>query len=164
MGGGTWAIVPALGHSPQQMMLFDPVRRWLFAADAAYPEIRPYLEWGYTPDPISEYVDTLARVDALAPLLFIPGHGRPDPQPDARIDSARAAIEATSARVAAEVGPDPRSAYEITCRVAGDEASPDARGSWLSVCLSVLDHLEARGEVASRTGSDGVRRSWLSSP
>ena len=60
-----WEVVPATGHSPNQMALWDGTR--VIGADAAYPDLAPYLEWGHTPDPIAEYLATLDRLEALAP-------------------------------------------------------------------------------------------------
>jgi glyoxylase-like metal-dependent hydrolase (beta-lactamase superfamily II) len=143
-------------------MLFDRHRRRLIAADVAYPEIRPYLEWGHTPDPVAEYLASLDRAAPLAPEVLLPGHGRPDDRPTERIAAARDALEQVRARVRAEVAPEPRTAYEITCRIAGDIPDPDIRGSWLSVSLCVLEHLEVAGDVVSETGEDGRRR-WRGS-
>jgi glyoxylase-like metal-dependent hydrolase (beta-lactamase superfamily II) len=157
-GGGEWRAIPALGHSAQQMMLHDARRRWLIAADAAYPEIRPFLEWGHTPEPYAEYVAGLDAIEELAPRLLLPSHGRPDDRPAARVASARAALAGTRARIQAHVVAEPRSAYDVTCRVAGDIADPDVRGSWLSVCLAVLEDLVRGGEAVCERGADGVRR------
>jgi glyoxylase-like metal-dependent hydrolase (beta-lactamase superfamily II) len=155
---GGWYVVPTPGHSPQQMALFEPNRRWLIAADGVYPVIRPFLEWGNTPDPLAEYRASLARLEALAPRLLLPGHGRPDRRPQQRIASARGAVDAVVARVESALGEAPRTAYDVTCALVGDDPDPDERGSWLSVALCVLEHLTRRGDAISEIGSDGRRR------
>lgn len=157
-GGGEWRVLAAPGHSAQQLMLFDARHGRLIAADAVYSSIRPYLEWGHTPDPVAEYAASLDRADALAAELLLPAHGRPDRRPAERIASARAALQRAVDRVAAEVGDEPRTAYDVTCRIAGDRADPDLRGAWLSVCLCVLEHFERRGAVAGERQADGHRR------
>ena len=65
----------------------------MIGADAAYPDLAPYLEWGHTPDPIAEYLATLDRLEALAPARSTcPRHGAPDDDPGARFDAAREAV------------------------------------------------------------------------
>jgi glyoxylase-like metal-dependent hydrolase (beta-lactamase superfamily II) len=153
-----WAVIPAPGHSPAQMALFDARRRVLISADLAYPDIRPYLEWGHTADPVVEYIGTLNRTEALAPALALPGHGRPDRRPGDRFASARAALRDLVERVEGALGPAPSSAYDVTCRITGDDPDPDLRASWLSCALCVLEHLAARDRVTVEPGADGVRR------
>lgn len=155
---GAWEVLPAPGHSPAQMALFDARRRVLISADLAYPDIRPFLEWWHTSDPVVEYLDSLDRAEALAAALLLPGHGRPDREPAGRFASARAALRAMIDRVETALGPAPRSAYEVTCRITGHDPDPDLRQSWLSCSLCVLEHLAARGAVTIETGGDGVRR------
>ena len=67
--------------------------RRVIGADAAYPQLPPYLEWGYTPDPIAEYLATLDRLEALAPARYLPSHGAPDDDPRGRgFNAAREAV------------------------------------------------------------------------
>jgi glyoxylase-like metal-dependent hydrolase (beta-lactamase superfamily II) len=134
-----WEVVPATGHSPNQMALWDGSR--MLGADAAYPGFAPYLEWGHTPDPLGEYMATLDRLEALGPQLFVSSHGAPDDDPPARFASARAAIaEMERAIEAAGEG----NVWEITCRLTGDDPDPEPRQTWISRVLCVKD----RGTVS----------------
>ena len=74
-----WEVVPATGHSPNQLALWDGTR--VIGADAAYPGLAPYLEWGHTPDPIAEYLATLDRLEALRRPASSPATARPDDDP-----------------------------------------------------------------------------------
>jgi glyoxylase-like metal-dependent hydrolase (beta-lactamase superfamily II) len=131
-----WRVIDATGHSANQLALFDG--ETIIAADAAYPEIMPFIEWGHTPDPWGEYLATLDRIEALAPRLYLPGHGRPDPAPAARLASARAVLE----RFLAEL-PGGDTPYEITLKIAGGDADPNRRQATLAVVLSALQHRSA---------------------
>jgi glyoxylase-like metal-dependent hydrolase (beta-lactamase superfamily II) len=131
-----WRVVEATGHSPNQMALFDG--RTVIAADAAYPEVMPFLEWGYTPDPWAEYAATLDRVEALRARLYLPGHGRPDTNPAGRFASARDVQRRFLDAVRAA---QPGNAYEITLKLCGDDPDPNRRQSTLAVVLCALDHL-----------------------
>jgi glyoxylase-like metal-dependent hydrolase (beta-lactamase superfamily II) len=131
-----WRVVEATGHSPNQMALLDG--RTVIAADTAYSEVMPFLEWGYTPDPWAEYAASLDRVEALGAQLLLPGHGRPDTDPAERFASARDVQRRFLAAVRAA---RPGSAYEITLRLCGDDPDPNRRQSTLAVVLCALDHL-----------------------
>jgi glyoxylase-like metal-dependent hydrolase (beta-lactamase superfamily II) len=155
---GTWEVLPAPGHSPQQMALVDRRGRRLISADMAYARIRPFLEWGHTPDPVSEYLRTIDRAERCSPTLVLPGHGRPDPAPRERFASARAALAALIERVDRALGDAPSSGYDVTCRITGRDPDPDLRQSWLSCALCALEHLQARGRLTAEVADDGVRR------
>jgi glyoxylase-like metal-dependent hydrolase (beta-lactamase superfamily II) len=155
-----WRVVPAPGHSPAQIALWDPARRWIIAADLGYPSGTTYLEYGFTPDPYREALDTLERVRALHPVRYFPGHGRPDDDPLARIDAVEAGITGFRAELTALLDrSQPQSAYDLTRRLIGHDPDPDRRGSILSTVLAVLEH-EVRGGRAfvACPVADGVRR------
>lgn len=155
----TWRVVPTPGHSPGQIALFDPVRRWIIAADLAYPG-SVYLEYGYTPDPYREALETFARVRDLAPARYFPGHGPPDDDAQARMDAAEAATRAFRDTCVAELDPRRgRSAYDVALRLAGHLPDPDHRGSVLSTVLAMVEHEILAGRVAvAEPEGDGVRR------
>jgi glyoxylase-like metal-dependent hydrolase (beta-lactamase superfamily II) len=153
---GGWTVVPAPGHSPNQLALFDSRRGLLISADVAFADIPPYLEWGHTPDPVAEYLATLARVEALPAELVLPGHGRPDRRPRERFAAARAALHEVVTTVQSALDEVPRSAYEVTCGIVGHDPDPDVRQAWLARVLCVLEHLAGRGRV--RETNEGVRR------
>ena len=98
------------------------------------PSSPPYLEWGHTPDPIAEYLATLDRLEALSPALYLPSHGAPDDDPRARFDAAREAVAEMVRRVeAAGEG----NAWEVACRLTGDDPDPEPRQTWISRVLCV---------------------------
>ena len=71
-----------------------------------YPDSRP--------DPLGDYQASLRRTIELAPRLALPGHGEPIEDPVAR---AREILEHHERRLdetAAALGPEPRSAYEVS--------------------------------------------------
>jgi glyoxylase-like metal-dependent hydrolase (beta-lactamase superfamily II) len=127
-----WRVLDATGHSPNQLALFDGRR--VIAADAAYPDVEPYLEWGHTPDPIAEYEATLERLQALRPALHLSGHGPPDDDPPARYAAARTAL-ARMVRTVQAAGDG--TAWEIASRLTGDDPDPEPRQSWMARVLCV---------------------------
>lgn len=77
LGDSAWEVHGAPGHDPHSIILFDSASRTLISADAlwengfgiAFPELAGEPSFG-------EMAATLDRIEALAPLQVIPGHGR----------------------------------------------------------------------------------------
>lgn len=77
LGDAAWEVHGAPGHDPHSIILFDPASRTLISADAlwengfgiAFPELVGEPSFG-------EMAATLDRIEELAPLQVIPGHGR----------------------------------------------------------------------------------------
>ena len=76
LGGRPWHIHAAPGHDPHSIILFEPERRILIAADAlwengfgvVFPEIEGHQAF-------EEVALTLNVIEALQPALVLPGHG-----------------------------------------------------------------------------------------
>ncbi|MCJ9672234.1 MBL fold metallo-hydrolase [Neorhizobium sp. SHOUNA12B] len=77
LGDMAWQVHSAPGHDPHSIILFEPVSRTLISADAlwengfgvAFPELAGEPSFG-------DIAATLDRIETLAPLQVIPGHGR----------------------------------------------------------------------------------------
>ena len=77
LGDSAWEVHGAPGHDPHSIILFDPASRTLISADAlwengfgiTFPELAGEPSFG-------EVAATLDRIEELAPLRVIPGHGR----------------------------------------------------------------------------------------
>jgi glyoxylase-like metal-dependent hydrolase (beta-lactamase superfamily II) len=156
VAAGRWRTVALPGHSANQLGLFDAERRWLIGADVAYPGAPAYLEWGPTPDPWSEQLASLARLDALGVTRLLPGHGPPEDDPAPRIAAVSAQLLAGGETVAAALAEGPGTAYAIAERM-GAERDPDGRQSRLSFVLCVLDALVRAGAAQTATGPDHLR-------
>ncbi len=140
------------------LVLWQPARRWLISADLVLPTSFQYFEWGYLDDPYAVHLASLERAFALDPSLLLPGHGRPLHHGiDARIRYALEASLAEQEEILALVGDEPQTPFELAMRWVAADADLDMRQAHLSVVLSLLDHLAARGEV-ELTVEDGVRR------
>lgn len=77
LGDTLWQVHAAPGHDPHSVILFEPASRLLISADALWERgfgvIFPELE-GL--DAFDAVADTLDLIEALAPAVVIPGHGR----------------------------------------------------------------------------------------
>jgi glyoxylase-like metal-dependent hydrolase (beta-lactamase superfamily II) len=146
--GARWEVVALPGHSPGQMGLWDAAQRRLIAADLAYPSGIPFIAWGDSANPYAEQLGSLERAAALKPAVLFPGHGRPDTEPELRIQRARGELAALSERLLRAVVSRPSTAYELACGLAPTNADPDVRQSHLATTLAILDHQVADGRVA----------------
>jgi glyoxylase-like metal-dependent hydrolase (beta-lactamase superfamily II) len=147
---GSWEVIATPGHSANQIALYEPRRRWLIAADVAYVNGEPFIEYGHTADPLAEHLAAIERLGALPVDLLLPGHGAPDRAPAERFAGARAATLAWLEGVRREISAQGSTAYEVMCALVGHDPDPDRRQSTLSVVLCVLQHLVRAGELLSR--------------
>ena len=78
-GERSWQIVYTPGHSRSHVCLFSGEDRILISGDHLLPTITPHIDFrrGLDSDPLGEFLDSLAKVERLDPLLVLPGHGRP---------------------------------------------------------------------------------------
>src|SRR3954451_3101641 len=154
----TWRVVPARGHSPSQIALFDEERRRLISADLAYDIPEPFLEWGWTVDPYAEHLASLDRALALDPVQLLPGHGRPVDDAQDRLLAARNHAVALPDRIRAALPPRGGAAFDVVRAMLGDDPGSNRGQSLLSSAQCVLEHLEREGDLTAETGADGVLR------
>jgi glyoxylase-like metal-dependent hydrolase (beta-lactamase superfamily II) len=138
-------------------MLHDQRHGRLIAADVVLLAPVPFLDWGHTPDPLGDHLDSILRVRELGPALLVPGHGRPVEDVEEQVEYALGAALGVRDRVREIVARGPATPYEVLCRFVPEDADLDTRQAGLATVLSALDHLELRGEVASMPGPDGAR-------
>ena len=53
------------GHAPSHVVLHQPERRLLISGDHVLGRISLYFDYGWTPDPVGEFLALARRVDAL---------------------------------------------------------------------------------------------------
>ncbi len=150
-----WHVLELPGHADGHLGFFRhgvPI-----AGDPPPPRISPavglYPESG--PDPRGDYLASLERTIDLAPRVAYAGHGDPieDPAGRARelVEHHRARLEAT----ASALGADPRTGYEVSLSLFGDDLGPTQRRFAVAETLSHLERLVREGRAA-RTGAAGV--------
>jgi glyoxylase-like metal-dependent hydrolase (beta-lactamase superfamily II) len=151
-----WRAVAAPGHADGQLMLFhDGV---LIAADHLLERISPTVGlWPRSrPDPLGDYLDTLEATVALGATLALPGHGEPlsDPAGRAREIIAHHAVRLDA--TASALGDEPRSAYDVSFPLFGDDLKPSARRFAVAETLSHLERLVLEGGARRIEDSGGV--------
>jgi glyoxylase-like metal-dependent hydrolase (beta-lactamase superfamily II) len=152
---GSWEVLETPGHAPSHISLVDRSRGVLILGDLLAPVFGPWYDYGYSPDPVGEFLRSLDRVAALGPLeLALPGHGRALDHVPSIIEDHRGGVadrlEATLA--ALRLGPD--GAYAITVRVFGE--LPPLTMVWrMTEIACYLRHLRLAGIVTRDEDADG---------
>jgi glyoxylase-like metal-dependent hydrolase (beta-lactamase superfamily II) len=147
-----WRVEVLRGHSDGHIVLLrdgvmiagDTILEGITPAIGLYPNSRP--------DPLGDYLETLARIEELAPRVAYAGHKEPVADPAARareirahhaerLDHARAALDGT-----------PLSAYEVSLALFESDLSATLRRFATAEALAHLERLvrEGRAERADR--------------
>jgi glyoxylase-like metal-dependent hydrolase (beta-lactamase superfamily II) len=150
---GVWRAYETPGHAPSHVVLHQPDRRLLVSGDHLLGRISLYYDYGYTPDPAGEFLNSLDVVDELDIDLVLAGHGRPVRDAHALIETNRREVHARIGRVRNAIADGPKTPFEIVPTLLGDEAPSQMMVSWgLSEVLCYLQHLELAGEAAPIEG------------
>jgi glyoxylase-like metal-dependent hydrolase (beta-lactamase superfamily II) len=160
---GPWTVVETPGHAPSHVCLHQPEHRMLISGDHLLGRVSLYFDYGWTPDPVGEFLRSLDRVDGLDARLALAGHGRTFADVRAHIEANRALVAQRLERVRRAVAEHgPISAYDIVPLLHGEELSQLTAGWWLPEVLAYLRHLEATGVVV-RSDGEGTER-WALAP
>ena len=155
---GAWQVYETPGHAPSHVVLHQPERGLLLSGDHLIGRVSLYYDYGYTPDPAGEFLNSLDVVDDLEIELVLPGHGRPVRDAHALIAANRKAVGERIEVVRGAVVEGTKTAYEIVPALIGDELPSEMLVSWgLAETLCYLRHLELQGKV-SRLDEDGRER------
>jgi len=150
-----WNVVELPGHADGHLGFLrdgvliggDHLLRRISPAVGLYPESRP--------DPLGDYLASLERTIELAPRIVYPGHGDPIDDAGAR---ARELIEHHRGRLdetAAALSDEPRTAYEVSLSLFGQELGPTQRRFAVAETLSHLERIVREGRAAR--GGDAQR-------
>jgi glyoxylase-like metal-dependent hydrolase (beta-lactamase superfamily II) len=156
---GTWRVYETPGHAPSHVCLFQAERRLLISGDHVLGRISLYFDYGWTHDPIGEFLSSLDVVGALDARLALSGHGRPFLDVHGHIEGNRRLVHERLEAVMSAVASGPQTALEITPAVHGEPLTETNAGWWLPETLCYLRHLELSGRVAHEPDS-GVER-WI---
>jgi glyoxylase-like metal-dependent hydrolase (beta-lactamase superfamily II) len=156
---GVWEVIETPGHSPSHVCLHQPERRVLISGDHVLGRISLYYDYGYTPDPVGEFLASLDHVDHLDARLALSGHGRPFTDVHAHIEGNRQLVRERLEATRAATRGHPRTALEVAPGVHGEPLTPRNATWFLSETLCYLRHLEHAGQVRALS-DDGVER-WL---
>jgi glyoxylase-like metal-dependent hydrolase (beta-lactamase superfamily II) len=149
---GDWVVYETPGHAPSHVCMFQPQRRLLISGDHLLGRISLYFDYGYTPDPVGEFLTSLDVVETLGARLCLAGHGRTFTDVRAHIQGNRKLVGERLQSVLEAVSREPLSAFDVVPHVYGDALS-ERNAHWLlSKILGYLTHLQATGQARRIAG------------
>lgn len=158
---GPWRVVETPGHAPSHVVLHQPDRGLLLSGDHVLGRISLYYDYGYTPDPAGEFLDSLDKVTRLDAKLCLAGHGRAFRNVTEKVGAFRETVLANIETVRRTVADGPRTPFEIVPELIGRENLTPMMVNWgLSQVLCYLRHLELR-EEAVKVAGDGATDRWV---
>lgn len=156
---GSWTVHETPGHAPSHVCLFQREHRLLISGDHVLGRTSLYYDYGWTPDPVGEFLRSLDVVDALDARLGLSGHGRPFVDVHGHVEASRRLAWQRLDALRVLLGETPMTAVEIAPGVHEGEPLTDQNASWfLSETLCYLEHLERAGEVSREL--DGGAARW----
>jgi glyoxylase-like metal-dependent hydrolase (beta-lactamase superfamily II) len=145
---GDWTVIETPGHAPSHVCLHQPERRLLLSGDHLLGRISLYFDYGWTPDPVGEFLASLDRVDAVDARLALSGHGRPFADVHGHVEGNRRLVAERLDALRAALAEAPGTPYELAPRVYGEDWAPERRTWLMTKMLCWLRHLEVCGEAS----------------
>jgi glyoxylase-like metal-dependent hydrolase (beta-lactamase superfamily II) len=160
LGGARYRVLWTPGHSDYHLCLLRE-DGLLLAGDHVLPRITPNI--GLYPDsrpnPLRDYLESLARVRDLSVRLVLPGHGLPFADLSGRVDEISAHHAERAAQILTLLGThrDGADAYTLAGDLFGERLrGPDDYRFAVAEILAHLEDLRAQGCVDRREHADHV--------
>jgi glyoxylase-like metal-dependent hydrolase (beta-lactamase superfamily II) len=144
---GLWRVYETPGHCPSHVCLFQPEHRLLISGDHVLGRVSLYYDFGYSPDPVGEFLRSLDVVDRLGARLALSGHGRPFTDVRGHIEANRRAVAAHLRAIQERIARAPRTAHELAGEIYETPLTA-LNASWLlNDTLCYLRRLERLGQA-----------------
>jgi glyoxylase-like metal-dependent hydrolase (beta-lactamase superfamily II) len=145
---GPWRVYETPGHAPSHVCLYQPEHRLLISGDHVLGRISLYYDFGWTPDPVGEFLGSLDVVEGLDARLGLSGHGKPFVDVAGHIAGARELVHTRLAAAREALAGGAATAVDIAPRVHDGEPLTESNARWLlAETLCYLHHLERLGAV-----------------
>jgi glyoxylase-like metal-dependent hydrolase (beta-lactamase superfamily II) len=149
---GRWDVYETPGHAPSHVCMHQPEHRILISGDHLLGRVSLYYDYGYSPDPAGEFLNSLDVVEKLDARLCLSGHGRTFTDVQGHIEANRALVHERIGKVQEVISNDPITAFEAVPLVYGEAITPMNANWWLSETLCYLTHLERTGRAERIAG------------
>lgn len=153
-----WQIIHTPGHSLGHVCLYSKQDNAILSGDHLLPGITPPVtfERGFDADPLKSYLDSLARIESLAPDLVLPGHGKPFRDAVRRIQVIQRNKARRQEGIRAAIEQRPRTVSEIASQLL-EKALLDAHKNNLALTetLAHIAYLRWSGVIDRRIRPDG---------
>jgi glyoxylase-like metal-dependent hydrolase (beta-lactamase superfamily II) len=143
-----WQVLELPGHADGHLCLLrdgvlvsgDHLLGAITPTVGLYPEARP--------DPLADYQASLARTAELEASAALPGHGDPIHDPAARAREIAEHHDRRLEETRAALGPEPRTAYDVSIALFGEDLDASSRRFALAETLAHLERLRFEGRAA----------------
>jgi glyoxylase-like metal-dependent hydrolase (beta-lactamase superfamily II) len=155
---GTWGVHETPGHAPSHVVLHQPERGLLLSGDHLLGRVSLFYDYGYSPDPVGEFLNSLDVVDELDVQLVLAGHGRPVRDARRLTEANRRTISGRMDRIRSALAGGPRTAFDLVPEILDVELPEPMKIGWgLTEALAYLTHMGVSGEVERVDGSEAER-------
>src|SRR4051795_6258423 len=120
---GAWKVLSTPGHAPSHVCLFQPERRVLISGDHLLGRVSLFYDYGWTPDPVGEFLSSLDKVEDLDARLCLAGHGRTFTDVRAHIHANRELVAERIDLARQAVSGEPGTAFEVVPHVYGEQVT-----------------------------------------
>ncbi|MDX9972767.1 MAG: MBL fold metallo-hydrolase [FCB group bacterium] len=157
---GPYQVIHVPGHSPSDVLFFDPKRQLAFTGDHVLkgitpnPILRRPTPGQPRPKTLIEYVESLRRTHTLDLAVCYPGHGSPITDHRAIIDVLFERVEDRTARILDFLEAGPMTPHDVTMALF-PKIDTKQYMLGLSVAIGHLELLEQR-DVVQSTAQAGV--------
>jgi glyoxylase-like metal-dependent hydrolase (beta-lactamase superfamily II) len=153
---GEWETIETPGHCPSHVCLVQRDRGLIILGDLVAAAFSPWYDYGYSPDPVAEFLAALDTIAALdSPGLALPGHGRPISDLPGAIELHRRGVAERLEQTRAAIAAGPAGASVLTPRVFGEPDSGETAVWKMTELVCYLRHLRLAGEVVRDEDGDG---------
>jgi glyoxylase-like metal-dependent hydrolase (beta-lactamase superfamily II) len=164
-GARTLDAVHTPGHTPGHYVFAERAAGLLFAGDHVLPAITPSIGFTVppTPDPLGDFMGSLAKVRALPDLRLLPAHGPVAPSSHARVDELLAFHERRLELSLAALAAGPATGFTVAHQLAWtrhekayEELDPFSQGMAALETVAHLELLVAQRRAVREETADGV--------
>jgi glyoxylase-like metal-dependent hydrolase (beta-lactamase superfamily II) len=158
--GEHYQVIWTPGHTDGHICLFRERDGVFLAADHVLPRITPniglYSQYD-RPNPLGDYLQSLAKVATLPASIVLPGHGDPLSDLAGRTSEIIRHHEEREMELLALLDERPQHAYQLAEQLFGHRLkNNEARRMALAETLSHLEYMRIGGKVEQYSTSDGL--------
>jgi glyoxylase-like metal-dependent hydrolase (beta-lactamase superfamily II) len=158
--GGCYQVIWTPGHADGHICLYRASDGLLIAGDHILPHITPNIGLypASRPDPLSDYLHSLTKIEHLAALLTLPGHGDVITNLHQRVVQLREHHRRRADRLLELLSVRPTTAYALATALFGQRFDTISNRRFaLAETLAHLEHLHHQHRVEPVHGADMVR-------
>jgi glyoxylase-like metal-dependent hydrolase (beta-lactamase superfamily II) len=158
VGGRDWEFLHTPGHARSHVCLWNERDSLFVSGDHLLGSITPHIDYRRgAGDALGHFLESLHKVEKLAPNIVLPGHGRPFEDGAERARATGRHHERRLGAILQVVRNEPATASQITDEIFGGTLLHFQKRLALGEALAHLHYLRLRGEIERVELDDGTR-------